>query len=231
MVTVNGQRRHVVGYMKDFLFTPEQAGTPIRNLSGGERSRLMLARALAQPSNFLVLDEPTNDLDLETLDVLQELLSEYRGTVLMVSHDREFLDRVTTSVIVSEGDGRWLEYEGGYMDMLAQRKSGIEAVTTSIENRKKGNSKFTGGRKNPVSKSKLSYNEVYALEVLPNKIKELEAEIDRLRLAFEDPNLYEVQRKKFQLTADELQKAEAKLSAMEEEWMAIEIRREELEDP
>ena len=124
-VTINGERRHVIGYMRDFLFGPEQARTPIEKLSGGERGRLMLARALAAPSNLLVLDEPTNDLDVETLDLLQELLGEYKGTILIVSHDRDFLDRVATSVIVSEGEGRWLEYSGGYSDMVAQRGYGL----------------------------------------------------------------------------------------------------------
>ena len=126
-VTVAGQSRHVVGYMKDFLFRPEQARTPVGVLSGGERARLTLARAFAQPSNLLVLDEPTNDLDLETLDLLQEHLAEYPGTVLLVSHDRDFLDRVVTSVIASEGNGRWVEYAGGYSDMLAQRGAGPAA--------------------------------------------------------------------------------------------------------
>jgi ABC transport system ATP-binding/permease protein len=120
-MTVAGQSRHVIGYMKDFLFRPEQARTPVGVLSGGERARLTLARAFARPSNLLVLDEPTNDLDLETLDLLQERLAEYPGTALLVSHDRDFLDRVVTSVIVTEGNGRWLEYAGGYTDMLAQR--------------------------------------------------------------------------------------------------------------
>ena len=121
-MAVGGQSRHVVGYMKDFLFRPEQARTPVGVLSGGERARLTLARAFARPSNLLVLDEPTNDLDLETLDLLQERLAEYPGTVLLVSHDRDFLDRVVTSVIASEGNGRWIEYAGGYTDMLAQRE-------------------------------------------------------------------------------------------------------------
>ena len=124
-VTINGERRHVMGYMRDFLFPPEQARTPIGKLSGGERGRLMLARALAQPSNLLVLDEPTNDLDIETLDLLQELLGDYAGTILLVSHDRDFLDRVATSVIVGDGDGRWVEYAGGYSDMVAQRGYGL----------------------------------------------------------------------------------------------------------
>ena len=124
-VAVNSERKHVIGYMKDFLFSPDQARTPIGKLSGGERGRLMLARALAQPSNLMVLDEPTNDLDIETLDLLQELLGDYPGTILLVSHDRDFLDRVATSVIVSEGDGRWREYAGGYSDMVAQRGYGL----------------------------------------------------------------------------------------------------------
>ena len=114
-------RKHVIGYMKDFLFAPEQARTPVGVLSGGERGRLMLARALAKPSNLLVLDEPTNDLDLETLDVLEEMLGDYAGTVILISHDRDFLDRVVSAVIAPEGDGRLVEYAGGYSDMLAQR--------------------------------------------------------------------------------------------------------------
>src|SRR5215467_15281723 len=126
-VTVNGRPKHVVGYMKDFLFTPEQARTPLSVLSGGERGRLMLARALARPSNVLALDEPTNDLDLETLDVLEEMLGDYAGTVLLISHDRDFLDRVVNAVIVPEGGGRWVEYAGGYRDMLRQRGGDLAA--------------------------------------------------------------------------------------------------------
>src|SRR5690349_16389657 len=114
-----------MGYMKDFLFTPEQARTAVEKLSGGERGRLALARLLALPSNFLVLDEPTNDLDLETLDLLQEMLGDYPGTVVVVSHDRDFLDRIATSVIVAEGEGAWTEYAGGYSDMVAQRGYGV----------------------------------------------------------------------------------------------------------
>src|SRR5271165_5597862 len=129
-VAVNDERRHVIGYMKDFLFGPEQARTPIGKLSGGERGRLMLARALSAPSNLMVLDEPTNDLDIETLDLLQELLSDYPGTILLVSHDRDFLDRVATSVIAAEGDGRWIEYAGGYSDMVAQRGHGLAGPLT-----------------------------------------------------------------------------------------------------
>ena len=126
-VRVGGEARHVVTYMKDFLFSPEQARTPVRVLSGGERGRLLLAKSLAKPSNLLVLDEPTNDLDLETLDVLQEMLADYAGTVLVVSHDRDFLDRVATSIVMAEGDGRFVEYAGGYSDMVAQRGEGVAA--------------------------------------------------------------------------------------------------------
>ena len=128
---INGAPKHVVGYMKDFLFTPEQARTAIGKLSGGERGRLMLARALALPSNLRVLDEPTNDLDLETLDLLEEMIADYPGTVIVVSHDRDFLDRVATSVIVSEGEGRWTEYAGGYTDMVAQRGYGVRGPETA----------------------------------------------------------------------------------------------------
>ena len=128
-VEINGERTHVIGYMKEFLFGPEQARTPIGRLSGGERGRLMLARALARPSNLLVLDEPTNDLDLETLDLLQDMLGDYTGTLLIVSHDRDFLDRVTTSVLVAEGGGRWIEYAGGYSDMVAQRGAGVSGTS------------------------------------------------------------------------------------------------------
>ncbi len=127
MVQVGDGTRHVVGYMKDFLFRPEQARSPISVLSGGERGRLMLARALAKPSNFLVLDEPTNDLDLETLDLLQEVIDDYSGTVVLVSHDRDFLDRLCTTTLFAEGDGRWTEYAGGYSDMVAQRGTGVKA--------------------------------------------------------------------------------------------------------
>ena len=136
-VTVNGHAKHVVSYMKDFLFTSEQARTPLGKLSGGERGRLMLAQALAKPSNLLVLDEPTNDLDMETLDVLEDMLAEYPGTVLLISHDRDFLDRLVNGVIVPEGNGRWIEYAGGYSDMLAQRGADLMRATPSRSRRKR----------------------------------------------------------------------------------------------
>ena len=139
-VTIGGQTKHVVSYMADFLFPPEQARTPIRVLSGGERARLMLARSLAKPSNFLVLDEPTNDLDIETLDVLEEMLGDFPGTVILISHDRDFLDRIVGSVLAPEGDGRWLEYAGGYTDMIAQRGADLagKAVVEAWRRRRPG---------------------------------------------------------------------------------------------
>ena len=151
-VFVGGQTRHVIGYMKDFLFTPEQAGTAVSALSGGERGRLTLARALAKPSNLLVLDEPTNDLDLETLDLLEEMIDDYPGTVLLVSHDRDFLDRTVSAVVVAEGDGRWNVYAGGYSDMVAQRGEGVTARTVAKEAkapREKGRSACRVRRESP----------------------------------------------------------------------------------
>ncbi|MCX7383303.1 MAG: ABC-F family ATP-binding cassette domain-containing protein, partial [Alphaproteobacteria bacterium] len=174
-VVVNGQSRHVIGYMKDFLFAPEQARTPVGVLSGGERGRLTLAVALAKPSNLLVLDEPTNDLDLETLELLQEMLGEYPGTVLLVSHDRDFLDRVCSSVIVSEGDGRWVEYAGGYSDMLAQKgppTAGLARAAAPREARRPA-----AAPASPPPSRKLSFKDKHALETLPTQIAKTEATI------------------------------------------------------
>ncbi len=134
-VMVNGTPKHVIGYMKDFLFASEQARTPLGKLSGGERGRLMLAQVLAKPSNLLVLDEPTNDLDMETLDVLEDMLADYPGTVLLISHDRDFLDRLVSGVVAPEGNGRWTEYAGGYTDMLAQRGADLGQASRKPENK------------------------------------------------------------------------------------------------
>ena len=171
-VMVGGKPKHVVGYMKDFLFSQEQIRTPLEALSGGERGRLMLARALAKPSNLLVLDEPTNDLDLETLDVLEEMLGDYEGTVLLISHDRDFLDRVVTSVIVPEGEGRWIEYAGGYSDMLAQRGVDVKreaAKASVVEEKKEANAAAPAA----APKRRLNFNEKHALETLPKTIEKL----------------------------------------------------------
>src|ERR1700758_5722084 len=160
-IMVGGRPRHVIGYMKDFLFAGEQRGTPLEALSGGERGRLMLARALAKPSNLLVLDEPTNDLDLETLDVLEEMLGDYEGTVILISHDRDFLDRVVTSVIVPEGNDRWIEYAGGYTDMLAQRGADLkrEAPKISTPEKKEPEKEAKAATPSAAPKRRLSFNE------------------------------------------------------------------------
>ncbi len=226
-VEVAGGRQHVVGYMKDFLFAPEQGGTPIGRLSGGERGRLMLARALAQPSNLLVLDEPTNDLDLETLDLLQEMLADYPGTLILVSHDRDFIDRIATSVLVAEGDGKWVDYAGGYSDMVAQRGSGIGAKTAAQPAPSPKPKQSTP--KEPKSKRKLSFNEKHALETLPSRIAELEASAQKLKAALADPDLYRSDPQRFAKLSGSLATAEAALAKAEEEWLDLAILREEIE--
>jgi ABC transport system ATP-binding/permease protein len=227
-VMVGGRPKHVVGYMKDFLFAQEQMRTPLEALSGGERGRLMLARALAKPSNLLVLDEPTNDLDLETLDVLEEMLGDYQGTVILISHDRDFLDRVVTSVIAPEGDGRWIEYAGGYTDMLAQRGGDLtrEAATPATVGREK-----TSRPKVPSAapKRRLNFNEKHALETLPKTIARLEAEIARQQRILDDPDLYNKDRAKFDQVSEALTKAQTELREAEDKWLELEVLREEIE--
>jgi ATP-binding cassette subfamily F protein uup len=225
---VGGKPKHVVSYMKDFLFAQEQMRTPLEVLSGGERGRLMLARALAKPSNLLVLDEPTNDLDLETLDVLEEMLGDYEGTVILISHDRDFLDRVVTSVIAPEGDGRWIEYAGGYTDMLAQRGADLkrEAVKAATVEREKA---ATGSAPSATSKRRLNFNEKHALETLPKTIAKLQAEIAKQQRHLDDPNLYRKDRKKFDSASDALTKAQKELQQAEDKWLELEVLREEIE--
>ncbi|WP_299939103.1 ATP-binding cassette domain-containing protein [uncultured Nitratireductor sp.] len=228
-VVVNGQERHVVSYMKDFLFKPEQARTPIRELSGGERARLVLARLLARPANLLVLDEPTNDLDMETLDLLQELVEGFPGTVLLVSHDRDFLDRTVTSTIAPAGDGRWIEYAGGYADMMAQRKGEeLERRKARTAEQQKTRSAGNAGAPRAASK-KLSYKQKFALETLPKKLDELADEIAALEKKLADPNLYTRDAAAFQRFSKELDDARASSEKMEEEWLELEMLREEIE--
>ena len=229
MVTVGEARKHVVSYMKDFLFGPEQAGTPVVRLSGGERGRLMLARALARPSNLLVLDEPTNDLDLETLDLLQEMLADYSGTVLLVSHDRDFLDRVVSSVIAYEDDGKWVAYAGGYSDMVAQRGSGVQARAINKINAKAKKDPAKAEGEKPVARKKLGFKEKHALETLPAKLAGWRADIVRLQAKLNDPALFGKDPEAFAKTAAALEAAQIALINGEDEWLTLEMLREELE--
>jgi ATP-binding cassette subfamily F protein uup len=223
---IGGKPKHVVSYMKDFLFAQEQMRTPLEVLSGGERGRLMLARSLAKASNLLVLDEPTNDLDLETLDVLEEMLGDYEGTVILISHDRDFLDRVVTSVIAPVGDGRWIEYAGGYSDMLAQRGADVkrEAVKAAEEKRES-----RVGTPSTASKRRLNFNEKHALETLPKTIAKLHAEIAKQQRFLDDPDLYRKDRKRFDQASDALTKAQKELGEAEDKWLELEVLREEIE--
>ena len=230
LVVIGETSKHVQSYMKDFLFLPEQARTPVTTLSGGERGRLMLARSLRHPSNFMVLDEPTNDLDLETLDLLQEFLADYAGTALVVSHDRDFLDRVCTSVIASDGDGIWHQYSGGYTDMVAQKGSGVVKRKEAVPSTKAEQPKSASGEPvQPSRKEKLSFKQKHALETLPAEIAKLEDEIAKLKKALEDPQLYAREPKKFEKFATALSEREKTLAKHEEEWLELEMLREELE--
>ncbi|EHK58455.1 ABC-F family ATP-binding cassette domain-containing protein [Allomesorhizobium alhagi] len=227
-LVINGEERHVVSYMKDFLFKAEQARTPVRELSGGERARLILARVLARPANLLVLDEPTNDLDMETLELLQELVAGFAGTVILVSHDRDFLDRTVTSIIAPDGDGRWIEYAGGYSDMLAQRGG------TKLDDRRavsKAPAEASRADAAPAKRpaKKLSFKQKFALENLPTRMAAVSASISALENNIADPAFYERDPKGFQKTIAALDKERATLAAMEEEWLELEMLREELE--
>ncbi|MEM8971993.1 MAG: ATP-binding cassette domain-containing protein [Pseudomonadota bacterium] len=231
-LTINGKPRHVASYMKDFLFLPEQIRSPLKVLSGGERARVLLARALAKPSNLLVLDEPTNDLDIETLDLLQELISEYAGTVLLVSHDRDFLDRTVTSVIMAEGHGRWVEYAGGYSDMLAQRGQGV-ATTGSQSSGQPAPSTTEKARSTaatePRKQNKLSFKDKHALETLPGRMSELTAEAAKIGAELADAQLFTSNPDRFAKVTERLAAVQAELEEAEEQWLELEIKREQLE--
>ncbi len=228
MVEVGGRTKHVIGYMKDFLFQPAQARTPLDVLSGGERARLMLARALSLPSNLMILDEPTNDLDLETLDLLEELLAAYEGTVLLVSHDRDFLDRVVTSVLVWQEEGKWTEYAGGYSQAAAQleKQRQITGQPSEKKIKRAANNEPPQGEK---ATKRLSYKDKYALETLPDKIADVEAKIAAHQKELEDPDLFTKDPERFNQLSSTLTKAMAEHSALEEQWLELEMKREEIE--
>lgn len=216
-IMVRGQPKHVVGYLKEFLFDEVQARAPVRALSGGEKARLLLARLMARESNLLILDEPTNDLDIETLDLLQDILGDYPGTVLLVSHDRDFLDRVATTTIAMEGRGTATVYAGGYSDYRAQRQPDGPAKTTSKKTSK-------GGGK-PATKAEvggLTYVQQHRLEELPGEIDRINAEIAKLEELMADPNLFTENPVKFQKAVDALTARHTTLASLEEEWLALE---------
>lgn len=219
-ILVRGQPKHVVGYLKEFLFDERQARAPVRSLSGGEKARLLLAKLMARESNVLVLDEPTNDLDIETLDLLQELLDSYDGTVLLVSHDRDFLDRVATTTIAMEGRGRATVYAGGWSDYIAQRPDDHDTD--------KAQGKTQQGGSAPVAKSgakqsggKLSFKEKHRLETLPDEIAQLEAEIAKLETLLADPDLFRREPVKFKKATEALETRQAALSKAEEDWLTL----------
>lgn len=225
-IFVRGSYRHVVAYLKDFLFRPDQAQCPVSALSGGEKNRLMLAVALAQPSNFLILDEPTNDLDMDTLDLLQEVLDEYEGTILLVSHDRDFIDRVVTSVIYMPGDGSVSEHAGSYSDLLEKLKSKIPAKK---ENKKEALPKKEETPKSETKKTgRLSYNQQRLLEILPDKISELEKQIGDTEAALSDSSLYTENPEKFDALTKQLEELKAELEKSENQWLEIEMLRESI---
>ncbi len=221
-IMVRGAPKHVVGYLKEFLFDEAQARAPVRSLSGGEKARLLLAKIMARESNLLILDEPTNDLDVETLDLLQELLDEFDGTVLLVSHDRDFLDRIAATTIAMEGDGKATVYAGGWSDYQSQRS----APATDSKTAAKKQAQPSAPPPNPASPKRkpsgLSYTEKHRLEKLPDIITRLEAEIAKLEEFLCQPDLYQTAPLKFQKATDALVERQSALAEAEEEWMTLE---------
>jgi ATP-binding cassette subfamily F protein uup len=214
-IIINGKSRHIIGYLQDFLFTPDRARTPVHILSGGERNRLLLAKLFTRPANVLVMDEPTNDLDAETLELLEELLLEYSGTLLLVTHDREFLNNVVTSTLVFEGDGLVREYVGGYDDWLRQAAAGVSITSPALPVQEKQRSRVERPRK-------LTFKEERELETLPERIGELEKEQEQLHLTLADPEFYKS-------AGSEVVKLNARLASIGNELSEAYCRWEELE--
>lgn len=235
LVSIGEETMHVIGYMKNFLFHPAQMRTPVSVLSGGEQARLFLARGLRQSSNLLVMDEPTNDLDLETLDLLQEMIAAYDGTVILVSHDRDFLDRTVTAVFNAEGGGHWVEYAGGYSDMKAQQKALARPATND---EKTGKKRDTQTDKNTAKQdanaaqkpAKLSYKHRYRLERLPQEMADLEAAIAKAEAVLADSALFTKDPQKFEANAAQLEASKADLAEAEDEWLQLELLREAAEN-
>jgi len=223
-VTVNGRQKHIIGYLQDFLFPPARARQPVKSLSGGERNRLLLAKLFTRPANLLVLDEPTNDLDVETLELLEELLLDFDGTLLLVSHDRAFLDNVVTSTLVFEGEGRVDAYVGGYSDWLAQREKPLQAEAAKPPKREK-NEKAKRRRSPP----RLSYKEARELESLPEAIETLEAEKAAVEQSLADPGLYRSDPEKVKRLTGRIREVTEALENCYLRWEELEAKREQLE--
>ncbi|MBR4125957.1 MAG: ATP-binding cassette domain-containing protein [Alphaproteobacteria bacterium] len=223
-IFVGGEPKHVYSYMKDFLFEPMQANTPVSVLSGGEKNRLLLARELAKPSNFLVLDEPTNDLDMDTLDLLQEALANYKGTALIVSHDRDFLDNTATSLLYMAGDGSVVEYVDSCTNMLAKIKEKKEKAKPAVKTVEK---KERPERSVP-AQPRLSYKEKRLLELLPDEIAALEQKIKTLEAKLSEPDFYARSPSEFQQTAGDLEATKQLLDEKETKWLELNLRAEEL---
>ena len=225
-VTINGQNKHIMGYLQDFLFSPERAHTPVRALSGGERNRLLLAKLFTQPSNLLVLDEPTNDLDIETLELLEELVDQYQGTILLVSHDRAFLNNIVTSTIVFEGAGHLAEYVGGYDDWLRQRPAHSTSPSEKkAQEVKPGNTQNSAQKDNSKSAKKLSYKDQRELDSLPLTIEKLEQELASTHQKMADPELYQSAPEQIAELKQQAEKLEQELETAFERWEQLESLR------
>lgn len=218
-VMVRGNPKHVVAYLKDFLFDERQARAPVRSLSGGEKARLLLAKLMAQPSNLLIMDEPTNDLDVETLDLLQDILGDYDGTVLLVSHDRDFIDRIATSTVALEGRGRATVYPGGWSDYQAQRV--VSGATLTADNSAKTASSATQAKQAVRKADGLTFTERKRLDALPGLIEKLEAEIGRLADFLSDPEMFGKEPVKFRKAGEAMSERQAQLAAAEQEWLTL----------
>ncbi|MCP5381443.1 MAG: ATP-binding cassette domain-containing protein [Kordiimonadaceae bacterium] len=225
-INVRGHSKHIISYIKDFLFDASQAHSPVSSLSGGEKNRLLLAKTLAQPANLLILDEPTNDLDMDTLDLLQDVLSDYDGTLILVSHDRDFLDRLVTSTIAMEGNGDVREYPGGYSDYVRQRKNRTDVLIENPQKKEKAEKKQV--RQNQAKVKKLSYKHQYALENLPKEIEDITKKIKLLEQKLSQPDFFNRDPDAFNQTTKELEKMTSSLNEKEDEWLELEMMREEI---
>lgn len=226
---IGDETRHVMTYLKEFLFDPSQARTPVSSLSGGERNRLLIAANFAKKSNLMILDEPTNDLDMDTLDLLQEVLADYDGTILLVSHDRDFLDRIVTSSIVLEGDGTAIEYAGGYSDYLVQKSSSVRAQSSNVvtlDTSKTAHGK--AGKKPSTPKKKLSYKDQRDLDMLPAEVETLSMQISELEAKLSDPSLYAKDPEAFTKISEELDTKREELDAKEMRWLELEELKDSL---